>query len=448
MKKIFAAIYLLALLGYHAYAQQKHSVTLRGTLAHFTNEVEVQDMSEFQYLLPPLAERLILPEDSTGKFRISFPLQAPNYFRIGRNILYLTPGDDLTVFIDYNNPALATFKGRGSEANMFLRQTPFPKAGSYIEAGSKAQETPQQTIEYILQAGANRSKQLDSVINISAAFKQLEKGRIKADIINSLLDGQITFYRPRSIRKDSMKMKIYGDEYEALIKPVVASYSKGFVDASLLKVAVYRDLTDSLVNQPGNAAELQKIKDWMKATVIIEEMKKVSDKQMLKNFSITIGTIKTLAYKNALNKTLATLLKFGKGDMASDFAASDLNGNTVMLSSLKGKVIYVDLWATWCGPCLAEMPHYEELKEKYKDNLEIAFVSLSIDDNISLWKSSVANRKAGGYQWLINRNKLDAYNIVSIPRILLIDKDFKMVDMNAPVPSSKKLPDLIEALLK
>jgi thiol-disulfide isomerase/thioredoxin len=448
MKKIFAAIYLLALLGYHAYAQQKPSVTLRGTLAHFTNEVEVQDMSEFQYLLPPLAERLILPEDSTGKFRISFPLQAPNYFRIGRNILYLTPGDDLTVFIDYNNPALATFKGRGSEANMFLRQTPFPKAGSYIEAGSKTQETPQQTIEYILQAGANRSKQLDRVINISAAFKQLEKGRIKADIINSLLDGQITFYRPRSIRKDSMKMKIYGEEYEALIKPVVASYSKDFVDASLLKVAVYRDLTDSLVNQPGNAAELQKIRDWMKATAIIEEMKKVSDKQMLKNFSTTIGTIKTLAYKKALNKTLAILLKFGKGDMASDFAASDLNGNTVMLSSLKGKVIYVDLWATWCGPCLAEMPHYEELKEKYKDNREIAFVSLSIDDNISLWKSSVANRKAGGYQWLINRNKLDAYNIVSIPRILLIDKDFKMVDMNAPVPSSKKLPDLIEALLK
>ena len=97
---------------------------------------------------------------------------------------------------------------------------------------------------------------------------------------------------------------------------------------------------------------------------------------------------------------------------------------------------------------MEEMPFFEKLKEKYKDNSNIAFVSLSIDDNISLWKSNVLKRKAGGLQWLINRNKLNAYNIVVIPRILLIDKNFKMVDMNAPVPSSKKLLAIIEALLK
>lgn len=448
MKKIILFIYLFIVLGCSTSAQQKYFVTLKGSLAHFTNEVEVQDMSEFQYLLPPTAERLIIPEDSSGKFQIKFPLKAPNYFRIGRNILYLSPGDDLTVFIDYNNPMLATFKGRGSEANMFLRQTPFPKGGSYIEAGSKAQETPQKTIDYIVQAGTNRAKQLDSVTQVSPIFKQLEKGRIKADIINSLLDGQITFYRPRSIRKDSVKMKMYGDEYAALIQPLVASYSKGFVDASLLKIVVYRDLTDSLVNQPGSEADLQKIKDWIKATAIIEEMKKVSDKQALKNFTTEIGSIKTKEYQNALNKTLTTLLKFGKGDIAVDFTATDINGNMVSLSNLKSKVIYVDLWATWCGPCMEEMPHFEILKEKYKDNPGIAFISLSIDDNIPLWKNNVANRKAGGYQWLINRNKLDAYNIVGIPRVLLIDRNFKMVDMNAPVPSSKKLPAIIDELLK
>ena len=243
-------------------------------------------------------------------------------------------------------------------------------------------------------------------------------------------------------------MKMYGDEYAALIQPLVNKYSKGFVDASLLKIVVYRDLVDSLVNQPGTATDLQKIKDWIKATTIIEEMKKVSDKQKLKNFKPEIELIKTQVFKNALNKTLATLLKFGKGDRAVDFTATDINGNAITLSSLQGKVIYVDLWATWCGPCMEEMPHYEVLKEKYKDNPSIAFVSLSIDDNISLWKASVMNRKAGGYQWLINRNKLDAYNIVGIPRILLIDKNFKMVDMNAPAPSSNKITGIIEELLK
>ena len=124
MKKIILIICLLGLWVHTVNAQQKYFVTLKGTLAHFTNEVEVQDMSEFQYLLPPVAERLIIPEDSTGKFQIRFSLKAPNYFRIGRNALYLSPGDDLTVFIDYNNPTLARFKGQGSQANNFLRFTP------------------------------------------------------------------------------------------------------------------------------------------------------------------------------------------------------------------------------------------------------------------------------------------------------------------------------------
>ncbi|MEI9810832.1 MAG: hypothetical protein WDO16_24795 [Bacteroidota bacterium] len=100
------------------------------------------------------------------------------------------------------------------------------------------------------------------------------------------------------------------------------------------------------------------------------------------------------------------------------------------------------------GPCLAEMPHYDTLKGKYKDNPQVAFVSLSIDDGTDLWKNSVEKRKADGIQWLINRNKLDAYNIVGIPRSLVIGKDFKIVDMNGPVPSSKALPGIIDSLIK
>jgi len=448
-KKLFLLFGLCGFIFCGVLAQQKkYFVKIKGTLAHFSNQVEVQDMSEFQYLLPPVPDRLIIPEDSTGKFHIRFALSAPNYFRIGRNALYLSPGDDLTVFIDYNNPLLASFTGRGSEANLFLRQTPFPKGGSYLEAGGKAQPTPQQTINYITEAGAYRVKQLDSVKQVSSTFKQLEAGRIKADIINSLLDGQISFYRPGSIKKDSVKMKIYGDEYAALIQPLVKQYSKGFVDASLMKVVVYRDLAEELIGQPGNSNGLQQMKDWLKATALVAEMKKVSDKKILAGFKTAVDSIQTTAYKNALHKTLDALLKFGKGDIAADFTATDIDGNMVTLSSLRGKVIYVDLWATWCGPCMEEMPHYEALKEKYKNNPGIAFISLSIDDNRTLWKGNVNKRNANGYQWIINRNQLDAYNIVGIPRVLLIGKDFKMLDMNAPAPSAKKLPALLDDLFK
>lgn len=446
-KEILIFILLLfTLLG--AVAQQNKEVSIKGTLVHFSNQEEVEDMSAYQYLLPKKTERLIVPEDSSGRFEIKFPLSKPNYFRIGRNQLYLSPGDDLTVYIDYNDPKAARFSGRGSEANDYLRFTPFPKGGSFMEAGGQAKETPHETIQYILWAAENRNKQLDSIRMVSAEFERLERGRIRADIINSLLDGQIVFYRPRSIRKDSVKLKQYGDEYAELIKPVVDQYAKGFVDASLLDLVVYRDLVDTLVKQPGLPADLQKMKDWIKATELVGEMRQVSDKAKLREFNRLIALIKTTGYRDALNKTLGSLLKFGKGDNAVDFTTVDINGKKINLSSLKGKLLYVDLWATWCGPCLAEMPKLEALKEKYANDPSIAFVSLSIDDNLDLWKKNLAGRNAGGYQWQINRNKLSAYEIVGIPRVLLIGKDFKLIDMNAPLPSSNKLTGLLDDLLK
>lgn len=112
----------------------KKTVTLKGQLKNFSNQVEVEDLSDLQYLLPPTSERMIVP-DTSGNFSIQFTLAAPNYFRLGRNILYLSPGDNMELFVDKSLPTKGTFKGKGSPANLYLRNTPFPKGGSFIEAG-------------------------------------------------------------------------------------------------------------------------------------------------------------------------------------------------------------------------------------------------------------------------------------------------------------------------
>ncbi len=421
----------------------KNTVILQGQLKNFSNQVDVEDLSDLQYILPPSSERMIVP-DTSGNFSIQFELASPNYFRLGRNILYLSPGDNMELFVDKNAPLKGTFKGKGSPANLYLCNTPFPKGGSYIEAGRNVKLIPQKTIDTILQIAAARKKELDAVTDVSPEFKRLEYARIKADLVNSLRSG-ISSYRPR-ISKDSLAA--YTEVYTRIVRQVIEQYSKDFTDATLMKLVVYRDIADELVRQAGKEKDARQIKDWFASYRLNNEMKMVSDKKLLAGFTKRLDSIATKPYRDALKKSLAVLLKFGKGDIASDFTAVDLNGNSIKLSSLKGKVIYVDLWATWCGPCLAEMPFYETLREKYKANPDIAFVSLSIDDGIDLWKKNVEKRKADGIQWLINRNKLDDYNIVTIPRTLLFDKDFKVVNMNAPAPSAKELPGLIDALLK
>jgi thiol-disulfide isomerase/thioredoxin len=56
-----------------------------------------------------------------------------------------------------------------------------------------------------------------------------------------------------------------------------------------------------------------------------------------------------------------------KGDLAPDFLMKDVAGKDVRLSAFKGKVIILDFWATWCGPCIASMPHTDEIAAKYAD---------------------------------------------------------------------------------
>jgi len=419
---------------------QTGKVSIRGTLKHFTNQDEIADASEYSELLPPSQERIIIP-DSTGAFTLQFKIDAPNYFHLGRNVLYLSPGDSIWTDIDYEDPMKATFSGKGSAANNYLKSTPFPHAGSYIEAGNELRPSAQETINVIEAAIANRKKELDRLTGVTPTFKRLEYARIKADAINSY--NYAAIYHRIVTRDTSGNFK---KDLEKLDRPLLAEYSRNFVSASFLKLAVYRDIAVGLVKKGGPPADIQIINDWYKASDLVEKMKEVNDKQGLRNYRQRITEISTRHYRDALNKTLDKLLEFGRGDEAADFTARDITGNPVKLSSLKGKVLYVDIWATWCGPCMAEMPHFEALKEKYKDDPVVAFVSLSIDTDDKAWQKSVEGRKAEGYQWLISRSKLDTYNITGIPRTLLIDKGFKIIDLNAALPSSAEIEGSIKAL--
>lgn len=443
-RHVFRVLSLLLLLfPISIIAQTAKSVTIKGILKNFSNQVDVEDLSEMQYLIPPNPARIVAP-DSGGNFKITLKLASPNYFRIGRNIVYLSPGVNLTVSLDEKNYLSGDFKGKGSVANMYLRATPFPKAGSYLEAGRNIKPTAKETFDFIMETARLRKKELVQLKGVTLEFKRLETARIKADTIKSILMVEVYAYKIA----DADARKIYVEEFNKLSRETLEKLQKDFVDSSLMKLVVYRDIVKNLLAHSPKQADVKKIKDWQTARILVGQMLKLSDKNELKKFDSQISAINTIQYRNAAAKRLEELLKLGKGDAAIDFTAADLKGNPVSLASLKGKVIYIDLWATWCGPCVYEKPFFAKLQEKYKDNDKVAFVSLSIDDETDLWKQDVDKRKAGGYQWLINRNSLLDYNIIGVPRTIIIDKDFNIANLNGPHPSSKDTEKVIEALLK
>jgi thiol-disulfide isomerase/thioredoxin len=412
-------------------------VSLSGTLKHFSNQDELEDVSEFQYLLPPRADRLVI-SDSNGHFSIRFRLESPNYFQLGRNNLYLSPGDDLKAFIDYDDPMASSFEGRGGVANNYLRATPYPKAGSYIMAGDGLKPTAQATADGIESAVKERKRSLSLLREVSAEFRRLEEARIRADAIISFQFAPVYHHL---LNRDSSEK--FEKEFERISKPFLEAYRKNFLDASLLKISAYRDIAEDLLLLSGPSKDKTIIKDWYLSSRLVEKMNQINDKDSLKIFATQIDPISTLSYRKALKDSWAERMKFGRGDEAVDFEASDMNDQPVELSSLKGKLIYVDIWATWCGPCMAEMPYLEKLKDQFKDDPGVAFVSLSIDTDRRGWKKNVSERQAQGFQWQIDRSKLNAYNIVGIPRILFVDKNFKMIDMNGTLPSASETGKLI-----
>jgi thiol-disulfide isomerase/thioredoxin len=107
-----------------------------------------------------------------------------------------------------------------------------------------------------------------------------------------------------------------------------------------------------------------------------------------------------------------------------NFKLKDLDGKEVELASFKGKVVLLNFWATWCGPCKAEIPGFVELQEKYRDKLTI--IGYSVDDTAELAKKYAAEYKMN-YPILLGEGRedvQDAYGpIWGIPASFLIDKD-------------------------
>ncbi|WP_298391689.1 TlpA disulfide reductase family protein [Flavobacterium sp.] len=138
---------------------------------------------------------------------------------------------------------------------------------------------------------------------------------------------------------------------------------------------------------------------------------------------------------------------------APSFDYENHAGGKTKLEDLRGKYVYIDVWATWCGPCRAEIPSLQKIEAKYHDK-KIAFVSISVDEqkDYEKWKKFVVEKQLGGIQLYADKNWMSdfikAFGINSIPRFILIDPTGKVVNADADRPSNPKLQEQLDALLK
>lgn len=272
-------------------------------------------------------------------------------------------------------------------------------------------------------------------INLNGNYIALQIGKAKKELF---LRNNYNLHLTANFKDYLHTMKFSGVGSETNNYLVQRDQKRGMIlnNSQMLHAQSKKDFTDFLANTTVKMLEM------IDNTTNIDSIV-VRDEKM--NLPSYIKQVKQ-QYKTANNLTSF----WQKGDTSPEFKnLMNYKGGTTSLSDLKGNYVYIDLWATWCPPCKAEIPFLKKLEKQYHHK-NIKFVSISIDNpnDEKKWRNFVKDKNLGGIQLFANNDLsfLEAYEVMGIPKFILIDTEGKIIFENAPRPSSGEMENVFKYL--
>ncbi len=427
------------------------SVKLSGSLKDF--KAKQVDMKKCGIAADVYDCKTVIEVDSNGLFQLELKLKRPAYYLIGHNLLYLSPGDDLKVKLGYFT-VRGEYQGAGEEADVYLKGREELSGWKIFDpmkwALGKNSRIPtfekcRATIDSVIGA---RLQDLNRLMTVDKRFRELETVRVKASQLQIYLDyfsyGQLSKWDDKAEVKQEKKNAFY-----RTIKPLVEPLLKELTASDdYLELAEVREVLNEchasgVFEFPQSATFAEWVKVQEQAALLDGGVKK-ADYESHKDFA---RGIRNKDLKQAFSAKLQRRAMLMEGQPAPDILLKDIDGNELKLSDLKGKPLFVDIWATWCFPCLAQMPHFQELSAQYP---EIQFVGISIDLEEQRWKNKLEKEGIPPFvkEYISSPYDLEeAWDLASIPRFILIDKDFKIITAFAVRPSEKeKIGAILDAI--
>ncbi|MEM6348769.1 MAG: TlpA disulfide reductase family protein [Bacteroidota bacterium] len=189
---------------------------------------------------------------------------------------------------------------------------------------------------------------------------------------------------------------------------------------------------------------------YVQGTLIVEEMKYSKVEDGLKAYPEYIKQDYAEMFLAEVRPTYEITLALSAGNPAPSFTLMSKDGDEVSLADFEGKVVYLDFWASWCGPCIAEMPYGKKLKEKLKGE-DVVFVYISIDDTKEAWVQGLEDNEMEGVQlWTPGwqTEVVTSYGVEGIPNYFLINRDGTINMPNPDRPSGEGVEAQIRAALE
>ncbi|MFL2579713.1 MAG: TlpA family protein disulfide reductase [Parvicellaceae bacterium] len=354
--------------------------------------------------------------------------------------MYLAPGYRLDISLDGKEfDETLKYSGIGEKPNNFNASYFLFNEKNAIDSETYKKMENQEYFDYELKTHASLMKLLNESEIENEKFLESQANKFRFQMLNNLITklgedyfagktkGIITQYLDSEIDKIDFKDSVLftsNNDYRYFLS---SYFVAGLTSGDLKTLELYNE----------ELLEIQK-------KSIVTTLKRGISFYNMDKLDLYYQTYVKLASNdkgiNRIKEKYDRIKTLKKGSPSPSFNYPDSSGKNISLESLKGKLVYVDVWATWCGPCKAQIPFLKQLEEKYREE-EIAFVSLSIDQlkNISKWKDMIVDKELEGIQIIADkawRSKfVTDYVIEGIPRFILIDKDGNLMDPMAPRPA-------------
>ncbi len=154
--------------------------------------------------------------------------------------------------------------------------------------------------------------------------------------------------------------------------------------------------------------------------------------------------------RKVVQETFEAAQVLAPGNPAPGFTLTDINGETVSLEDFRGQVVYLDFWASWCGPCMQQVPYAKELKARMAEHDDLVFLYISVDTDEAAWRRTVDNHEIQGVH--LNVSGFDhpvpsSYNLRGVPTFYLIDREGMIFDNRPPRPNNERIDEVLLSAL-